>query len=257
MDIQGKAAVVTGASRGVGRATALVLADGGCSVLVNYSSSKDAAEAVAEEVRAKGVQSIAFQADVADDAACRTMIDAAYKEFGRLDILVNNAGTTEFVRHDDLEGATSEMWDRILGVNLKGPFQCIRAAHNYLKDSGSAEVVNVSSVAGVAGTGSSVPYCASKGGLINLGTTMARALGPEIRVNTVAPGFIEGDWLQAGLGENYDKAKAAIEAKAVLHKVCKAEDVAAAIMAFITGSDMVTGQTIVCDGGALIGPKLR
>jgi NAD(P)-dependent dehydrogenase (short-subunit alcohol dehydrogenase family) len=255
MEIQGKAAVVTGASRGVGKATALALAARGCDVLVNYSSSKTQAEEVAAEVEAAGVKALAFQADVADDAACRAMMDAAQDAFGRLDILVNNAGTTSFVKHDDLEGATTEVWNRIMGVNLMGPFQCIRAASNYLKASGNAEIVNVSSVAGVAGVGSSVPYCASKAALINLGTTMARALGPEVRVNTVAPGFIEGEWLKAGFGDRYEKVKAGNEAKAVLGKVCQPEDVAAAILAFIEGSDLVTGQTVVCDGGMLIGPK--
>ena len=256
MEIKGKAAVVTGASRGVGKATALALAQQGCDVLVNYSRSKAEAEEVAEAVEAAGVKALAFQADVADDAACQAMMDAAHKTFGRLDILVNNAGTTSFVKHDDLEGATAEIWDRIMGVNLMGPFHCIRAASKYLKEAGSAEIVNISSVAGVAGVGSSVPYCASKAALISLGTTMARALGPEIRVNTVAPGFIEGEWLKAGFGDRYDKVKAANEAKAVLGKVCQPEDVAAAILAFIQGSDLVTGQTVVCDGGMLIGPKL-
>lgn len=256
MDIQGKAAVVTGASRGVGRSTALQLARGGCSVLVNYSSSKDEAEAVVEEVRAIGAKCIPYQANVADDAACRAMIDAAAAEFGRLDILVNNAGTTKFIAHSDLEGVTDEVWDTILGVNLRGPFQCIRAAYPHMQKAGHGEVVNVSSVAGVAGTGSSVPYCASKAGLINLTTTMARALGPVVRVNSVAPGFITGDWLKAGLGDRYEPIKKAIEERAVLGKVCGPDDVADAILAFITGSDLVTAQTVVCDGGALVGPKI-
>jgi len=256
MDISGKAAVVTGGSRGVGRATALALAERGCSVLLSSSSSKEAAEEVAGLVEAKGVKAVAFQGDVADDAACRKMMDTANDAFGRLDVLVNNAGTTEFVAHGDLEGATDEIWDRILAVNLKGPFQCIRAAEKYLRAAGTAHVVNIASVAGVAGTGSSVPYCASKGALINLGTTMARALGPEIRVNTVSPGFIEGEWLKTGMGEKYEIVKAGMEKKAVLNAVSKPEDVAAAILAFITGSDLVTGQNVVCDGGGLIGPRL-
>jgi 3-oxoacyl-[acyl-carrier protein] reductase len=256
MNLTDKAAVVTGSSRGAGRATALALAKQGCHVLINYSSSHDAAEQVVEEVKALGVNSLAFKANVANDSECRAMIEAAYQAFGRLDVLVNNAGTTEFIAHDDLEGATGDIWDTILGVNLKGPFQCIRAAEKYLRESGDAAIVNVASVAGVAGTGSSVPYCASKAGLINLGVTMARALGPEIRVNTVSPGFIAGEWLKAGLGDAYDKRKAGIEHRATLGKVSEPEDVADAILCFITGSALVTGQNIVCDGGMLLGPKL-
>ena len=256
MILAGKAAVVTGSSRGAGRATALALAKQGCNVLVNYSSSREAAEQVVAEIKSLGVKSLPFQANVANDDDCRTMMDTAYQAFGRLDILVNNAGTTEFIRHSDLEKATDEIWDNILAVNLKGPFQCIRAAEKYLKESGDGSIVNVASVAGVAGTGSSVPYCASKAALINLGLTMARALGPEIRVNTVSPGFIEGEWLKAGFGDKYDVIKSNNEKKAVLGKVSQPEDVADAILCFITGSKLVTGQNIVCDGGALIRPKL-
>lgn len=255
MKIDGKAAVVTGASRGVGRATALMLAEGGCSVVVNYSRSKEEAEGVVEEVRALGVKAIPFQADVADDAGCRAMMDAAVNEFGSLQVLVNNAGTTQFIPHSQLDMVTDEVWDRILGVNLKGPFQCIRAARPHMEAAGEGEIVNVSSVAGVAGLGSCIPYAASKGGLNNLTITLARVMAPTVRLNTVAPGFIEGEWLKQGLGPAYEPAKKSSEGRAVLGKVCAPADVAAAILAFITGSDLVTGQVLVCDGGMLIGPK--
>ena len=255
MTIKGKAAVITGASRGVGRATALALARGGCHVAVNYSRSRDEAEQTAAAARKLGVNAICVLADVADDVACRAMIDTAAKEFGRLDILVNNAGTTEFIPHANLDDVTDAHWDRIFGVNLKGPFQCIRAARKYLEASGNGLVVNVTSVAGIAGTGSSVPYCASKAALINMTISLARALGPTIRVNSVAPGFIAGEWLQKGLGADYEAAKGAREKLNVLGKVCEPEDIAAAILSIITGSDLVTGQTLVCDGGMLVGPK--
>lgn len=256
MNLQGKAAVITGSSRGAGRATALALAKQGCNVLINYSSSEDAANEVVTAAKALGVEAVAFRANVANDADCRAMIATAVDAFGRLDILINNAGTTEFVAHGNLEGATDDIWDRILAVNLKGPFQCIRAAEAHLRETGDANIVNIASVAGVAGIGSSVPYCASKAALINLGVTMARALGPEIRVNTVSPGFIEGEWLKAGFGDRYDVIKANNEQKAVLNKVCQPEDVADAVLAFITGSKLITGQNVVCDGGMLIGPRL-
>ena len=256
MKIQGKAAVVTGASRGVGRATAIQLAQQGCAVMVNYSSSKDEAEGVVAEIRKAGGTAIPFQANVAEDSQCRAMIDAAAKEFGRLDILVNNAGTTRFIAYSDLQCVTDEAWESIIGINLRGPFQCIRAAAPLMRKAGEGEIVNVASVAGVAAMGSSVPYCASKAALINMTVSLARALGPAIRMNAVAPGFIEGDWLRQGLGEKYELQKAAISKRAVLGKVSQPEDIADAILAFITGSDMVTGQTVVVDGGGIIGPKI-
>ena len=256
MNLQGKAAVVTGASRGVGRATALDLARRGCAVLINYSRSKDEAEAVADEVRQTGAQAELFQGDVADDTACRGMMDAAAKAFGRLDVLVNNAGTTAFIPHSDMEKVTGEVWERLMQVNVVGPFQCVRAARPHMEKAGAGEVVNIASVAGVAAMGSSIPYCASKAALLNMTVSLARTLGPRIRVNAVAPGAIHGEWLQKGLGERYEKFMKLQEERAVLNAVCTPEDVSAAILAFIEGSDMVTGQTVVVDGGMLIGPKV-
>ena len=255
MNIKGKAAVVTGASRGVGQATALALARGGCNVAINYRRSRETAEQTASAARALGVRAICVPADVADDAACRAMMDQAAREFGRLDILVNNAGTTEFIPHGNLEDVLDSHWERILGVNLKGPFQCVRAARQYLEASGNGVVINVTSVAGIAATGSSIPYCASKAALINMTVSLARALAPTIRVNSVAPGFIAGEWLQKGLGAEYENVKQAREKLNVLGKVCEPDDIAAAILSLITGSDLITGQTLVCDGGMLVGPK--
>ena len=255
MNLTGKAAVVTGASRGVGRATALALAKDGCSVLINYSRSREEAERTAEEVRALGAKAIRLPGDVAEDRACREMMDTAARSFGRLDILVNNAGTTKFIPHGNLDDVRDEDWNRILGVNLKGPFQCVRAARKYLESSGEGVVINVSSIAGMIGTGSSIPYCASKAGLINMTISLARALAPKIRVNSVAPGFIAGHWTQEGLGRDYEAVKQRTEERSALGKVCQPEDVAVAILSLITGSKLITGQTIACEGGVLIGPK--
>lgn len=257
MNITGKVAVVTGASRGVGQATALALAKLGCSVAINYCRSHEAAENTAQQARTLGVNAACFAGDVADDRSCRKMIDDVVQKFGQLDILVNNAGTTQFIRHENLEEVQEAHWDRIIGVNLKGPFQCARAARKHLEASGDGVIINVASIAGITGTGSSIPYCASKAALINLTISLARVLAPKIRVNAVAPGFIEGHWLQQGLGENYQAIKQAAEQRAVLGKVCRPEDVAAAILSLITGPSMITGQTIVCDGGFLLGPKVE
>jgi 3-oxoacyl-[acyl-carrier protein] reductase len=252
MKIDGKVAVVTGASRGVGRAVAVMLAQGGCSVVVNYARDSEGAEKTAAEVRAQGARAVCVRGDVAIDTECRRLMGEAVAQLGRLDILVNNAGTTRFIPHDDLEAVKDEDWESILGVNLKGPFQCVRAARPHLEASGGGVIVNTTSVAGIAGTGSSIPYCCSKAALINLTISLARVLGPRIRVNSVAPGFIAGEWLQQGLGPGYEAAREARARASVLGKVCQPEDVAAAILSLITGSDLVTGQTIVCDGGFLI-----
>jgi 3-oxoacyl-[acyl-carrier protein] reductase len=249
MKLEGKAAIVTGAGTGVGRATARMLALQGCSVLVNYSRSKDAAEQVSGELRALGVKSIAHRADVANDADCRTMVATAVSMFGRLDVLVNNAGTTRFINHADLDAVTGDDWDTILGVNLRGPFQCARAARSALEAHGQGNIVNVSSTAGLRAVGSSIPYCASKGALNTLTLALARTLAPKIRVNAVAPGFIAGDWLQQGLGDAYEKMKKFSESRAVLGRVCEPDDVAAAILSFITGSQLVTGQILPVEGG--------
>ena len=252
MQVEGKSAIVTGGGTGVGRATALQLARLGCSILVNYSRSDRDAEQTAAEAAALGVKAVACRADVADDAAVRAMTDTALKEFGRLDVLVNNAGTTSFVNHADLEKVSEEDWDRILAVNVKGTFFCTRAAAPALKDSGDGEVVNVSSVAGVAATGSSIPYCASKAAVNNMTIALARVLAPEVRVNAVAPGAIQGRWLKGGWGEAYDQVMDGIAAQVPLKATCTPEDVADAIVGLITGSDLVTGQVLVCDGGMLI-----
>ena len=253
MELAGKAAVVTGGGTGVGRSTALELAKRGCSVLINYSRSKDDAEKTAADVSALGVKGLAVKADVADDVACRQMIDVAVNEFGRLDVLVNNAGTTSFIKHDDLEAVHLEDWMRILSVNLIGAFQCSRAARAALQASGNGEIVNVSSVAGVAGTGSSIPYCASKAALNNMTVTLARVFAPTVRVNAVAPGFISTRWLQNGLGEaGYQEKLQQVRETSILGQVLTPEDVAATILGIVTGSDLLTGQVVVLDGGMLI-----
>lgn len=249
MELQGKSAIVTGAGTGVGRATALALAAAGCDVAVNYSRSKDAAEEVAAAAADAGVRSIAVQADVSNDDDCRRLVAVAVEEFGRLDVLVNNAGTTSFIPHDDLEAVTAETWETIMGVNLIGPFQMTRAAALALKEDGGGQVVNISSVAGVYATGSSIPYCASKAGLNNLTVSLARVLGPEVQVNAVCPGFIDGSWLQQGFGDAFEGIKQVYVGKSLLDAVSTPEDIKDAIFGFLLGSKLTTGETLVVDGG--------
>ncbi len=256
MKLAGKVAIVTGSSRGVGKETALKIARAQGTVVINYRQSAGEAAEVVEAVRQLGAQVHCIQADVSSEADCQRLVRETVDAFGRLDVLVNNAATTDFLPFSDLDQLTDEHWDRILQTNVKGAFYCIRAAKPFLEQApGGGEIVNVSSVAGMIGSGSSIAYCASKAALISLTVSCARALAPTIRVNSVAPGFIADDWTQKGLGQNYDPAKTGHEQRAVLGKVCVPEDVADAIVGLIEGSDMVTGQTLVCDGGMTIGPR--
>ncbi len=250
-NLQGKAAVVTGSSSGVGAATAKLLASLGCNVLVNYNSNSDGGEAVAEECRAAGVDALVFGGSVVEDANCVAMAEAACERWGRIDILVNNAGTTKFVAHDDLGGLDGGDFQNICGVNLIGPYQMIRAVRPAMEsgDEGG-NIVNVASTAGIDGIGSSIAYAASKGALVTMGLSLARALGPKIRVNTVCPGFIQGDWLRKGLGDKAYEATLDRQLKNTpLHRTATAESVAEAILQFITGSPAITGQTLIVDGG--------
>jgi 3-oxoacyl-[acyl-carrier protein] reductase len=249
MELSGRAAIVTGAGTGVGRATALALAAAGCDVAVNYSRSKDAAEEVAALAAEAGARSIAVQADVSNDDDCRRLVAETLDAFGRLDVLVNNAGTTSFIPHDDLEAVTAETWESILGVNLIGPFQMTRAAALALKEDGGGHVVNISSVAGVYATGSSIPYCASKAGLNNLTVSLARVLGPEVQVNAVCPGFIDGSWLQQGFGDAFEAIKQVYVDKSLLDAVSTPEDIKDAVFGFLLGSRLTTGELLVVDGG--------
>jgi len=252
MELDGRAAIVTGGGTGVGRATAIRLARQGCAVLVNYSRSREGAEATAAECEREGVKALACRADVSQDEDCRAMVAAAERAFGRLDVLVNNAGQTKFVAHDDLEGLTPEDWQQILGVNLVGPFLCSRAARPLLEAGEGGEIVMTSSVAGLVGMGSSIAYCASKAGLNNLTVTLARALAPKIRVNAIAPGFIDGEWLREGFGEAYEKIRDSFVEKAPLRRVATPETVADGILAILTGPDLTTGHVVPHEGGAIL-----
>jgi 3-oxoacyl-[acyl-carrier protein] reductase len=248
-----KAAIITGGGTGVGRATVLALARLGYATLVNYSRSQEEAEATCREADALGPPSLAFRADVADDAQCRAMVAAAADRFGRCDVLVNNAGITRFINMPDLEEVSDDDWRRIMAVNVLGPFHCARAVKNLMLAGGGGQIINVSSIAAMTGRGSSIPYVASKAALNTLTMSLARTLAPRIRVNAVAPGFITGRWLEQGYGDSYDMVRRAVEKKNPLGRVCDPDDVAAAIVGLVTGSTMITGQILVVDGGSLLG----
>lgn len=257
--LKGKVAIVTGSSSGIGAAAVRMLADRGCNVVINYSRSEGPAEAVAEECRAKGVEAIAVKANVGDDADCRRLVQAAIDKWGRLDCLVNNAGTTKFVAHDDLDGLDADDFLEIYRINVVGGYQMIRAARPHMKASGDGSVVNVSSIAGVMGTGSCVAYAASKGAVNTMTLSLARALGPEIRVNTVCPGFVQGSWLRDGMGaERYDQTKKHLEDSTALRRAGGPEHMAEAILMFLESGSHITGEFLLADGGMhLAGAPLR
>ena len=247
-----KVAIVTGGGTGVGRSTSLALAKQGYDVVVNYSRSREDAEQTAKDVESCGVKSLAILADVADDMACRAMVAKTVDSWGRLDVLVNNAGTTKFIPFEKLDLVTDEAWEWLFKVNVVGAFHCARAARDPMIKSGGGVIINVSSVAAQLGQGSSIPYCCTKAAVDNLTVSLARTFAPAIRVNGVAPGFITGRWLKGGLGDNYERAKQAFERSLPLGRVCDPDDVAACIMSLITGSSLVTGQTLTVDSGMTI-----
>lgn len=257
MDVAGKTAVITGGGTGVGRATALQLAKLGCHVVVNYSRSKDEAEETAAEARQSGVDALAVRANVANDADCRRLLDEAAERMGGVDILVNSAGTTRFIGARDLDAVDEAVWSEIMSVNVQGAFQCMRAAFPWMEQRGAGEIVSVSSVAAFTGAGSSIPYSVSKAALNCLTVSMAKTLAPKVRVNAVAPGFITGRWLEQGLGERYEMVRDAQAKGNPLGRVCDPQDVAEAILSLVTGSDLVTGQVLAVDGGALIADRSR
>ncbi len=255
MDLTGTVGLVTGSGSwgGAGRAMAVRLAQRGArGVVINYSRNSEAAQNVAHEVEKYGSEALIVQADVSQDHDVIAMIHQSIKVFGQLDVLINNAAWTARVRFNDLEGLTEDIWDRTLGVNLKGTFFCIRAAEPFLSRSRVGAVINTSSIAGLRAVGSSsVAYAASKAGLMNMTQTLARGLAPKIRVNAVAPGFIDGQWMKSedtGLGERYDTTLEKISQKIPLKRVARPEDVADAAFALID-AEFVTGQTLIVDGG--------
>jgi ketoreductase RED2 len=240
VSLEGKVAIVTGSSSGIGAAVARSLARAGAFVTVNSSRSVAAGQAVADSLP----RAIYVQADVGDEAACEALVAATLAEFGRLDVLINNVGTTQVIPHADLAAATDEIWQRILAVNVLGTWHMTRASVPALRESGDGAVVNVTSVAGLRPSGSSIPYAVSKAGVNHLTLLLAKVLGPQIRVNAVAPGLVDTPWTA-----DWDPAiRERIAARAPLRRPARPEDVAEAVMGLILAR-FVTGQVLTVDGG--------
>jgi 3-oxoacyl-[acyl-carrier protein] reductase len=248
--LNGKVAIVTGSATGIGAATAQKLAESGCNVVVNYTKSEKEARKTVAACKACGVETILCRADVSADEDCRRMVDEAITAWGKIDALVNNAGTSKFVDHKDLEGLDKEDFLRIYSVNVVGPYQMVRAVTPHMKNAGRGAIVNVASTAAITAIGSSIAYAASKGALVTMTLSLARNLGPEIRVNAVCPGFVQSRWLKGGLGmERYEATKAYLEDQSPLGVTATPDTVADAILYFIAGAGITTGETLILDGG--------
>jgi 3-oxoacyl-[acyl-carrier protein] reductase len=242
------AALVTGASSGIGRAAAVALAAAGFDVAINYSRSEDGARETARLAEAKGARTMTFRADVSDDALVRGMLAAVQATFGRLDALVNNAGTTTNVAPKDLDALTVEEWDRVFAVNVRSVFQVTRAAVPLLR-AAKGSIVNTASIVGLRPGPQPLPYAASKAAVVSLTKLLALNLGPDIRVNAVAPGWMEGDWMERMLGERYDDLMGRRARATPLKRIITADDVAEVIVNLLVSNKMVNGEVVVIDGG--------
>ncbi|HYY61712.1 MAG TPA: SDR family oxidoreductase [Burkholderiales bacterium] len=243
-----KAALVTGAATGIGRSAVLALARAGYDVAVNYGSSEAAARETAKQAEALGAKTLVIKCDVADEPGVRAMLNQVKERFGRLDVLINNAGTTASWKPKDLETLSLEEWDRVFAVNVRGLFQVTRAAVPLLKEAKGC-VVNTASIVGLRPGPQPLPYAASKAAVVNLTKTLAWNLGPEIRVNAVAPGWMEGEWMKRMLKDKYDELMGKRGKATPLKRVVTADDVAETMMSLIQSNRFVTGEVIVIDGG--------
>jgi len=248
-ELSGRVALVTGGATGIGRSVCARLAESGVgTVIVNYAHSLADAESLVDELRASGTTARAIQGDVSDLESVRGMFEEVEAIAGRLDYLVNNAGTTRLIPFDDLDAATPEVWARLLDTNLLGTFWCSRAARRMLCESRGA-IVNIASIAGMRGVGSSIPYGATKAGVIQLTRSLAVALAPEIRVNAISAGTVRSGWHEKLVGAESAATKAAAEAPTIpLRRLATPEDIAAAVVSVLM-LDFVTGENLLVDGG--------
>jgi len=244
MKLRERVALVTGGGTGIGRAIAELFAAEGAKVAVNYSRSREAAEEVVAGIRSAGGTAIAIGSDVGKQAEASAMVERVAGEFGGLDLLVNNAGWSTRIPHDQLDSLTDEIWDRTFNTNLRGAFYCVRAAVPSLRKREGASVLNIASVAGMTGMGSSIAYAASKGAMITMTKSLARALAPAIRVNAIAPGFVRtrfANWPASAFDQG--------EAMTPLKRLATVEEIAALALHLTADAKSVTGETIVVDGG--------
>jgi len=247
--MKGGVAIVTGGATGIGAAVVRQLVAREVRCVINYASSRDEAEALAAEL---GDAVIAVQADIVEDDACRSLAAAAVTAFGRLDFLVNNAGRTKFANHEDLEALQADDFIDIYRLNTIAPFQMIRACTAAMREGSMGAVVNIASVAGVFGHGSSVAYAASKGALITMTKSLARALAPAIRVNAVAPGYVGTGWFEKRLGsEAFGRLNERIAAATPMAMAAGPDDIAGPVVMLLDpATRAITGEVMLIDAGA-------
>jgi 3-oxoacyl-[acyl-carrier protein] reductase len=245
MDFAQKVAIVTGGGTGIGRSISTRLAAAGALVVVNYSRSADEASATVGEIEAAGGKAVAIQADVADAAQTKALVSQTLERFGRLDIVVNNAGTTVFVPFSDLDGIDEDDWDRVMAVNVKGPWLLAKAAAKALRADGGGAIVTISSVAGLRPGGSSLAYSVSKAAMIHLTKGLAVALAPDVRVNSIAPGFVNTRWHD----NSSDEKKRQIAEASPLKSMVEPDSIATAALECLR-NDHMTGQVIAIDSGS-------
>ena len=258
MKIDGGVFIVTGSATGLGAAVARRLSSKGGKLVINYTKSEAEARATVEDCEGLGGEALLCRADVSDDHDCRRMASTAMERFGRIDGLVNNAAQSKIAPHADLEALTSDDFLRIFAVNVVGPYQMVRAVTPHMKAQGKGSIVNISSVSGMTGSGSSIAYAVSKGALNTMTLSLARALAPEIRVNAVCPGVMQTRWWRDGLGE--DRYQSFIENYAQTAPLKAAGDpeiVADPVVWLLEGAEHVTGETIMVDSGTHLGSSPR
>lgn len=243
MDLMNKVALVTGGATGIGRATSLALAKRGASVIVNYSHSETDARETVQQIIQTGGQAIALQADVSRDGEVRAMVKQAAARYGTIDLLVNNASITRHIPMNDLDAATEDVWNELFDVNVKGMFHCARAVAPYMKEHGQGAIVNLGSIAGQTGLGSSLPYAVSKAAVHGLTKSLARALAPDIRVNCVVPGAVATRWWEGREAQMH-----ALAPHLPLQRISSPEDIASMICAVLE-QEALTGQVITVDCG--------
>jgi 3-oxoacyl-[acyl-carrier protein] reductase len=244
MKLKDRVAVVTGGGTGIGRGISAAFGREGAQVVVNYNKSRDAAEETVAEICSAGGSAVALASDVSSDAEARAMMDDVVRRFGRLDVLVNNAGWSTRIPHERLEDLTDEIWNKTLDTNLRGAFYCMRAAAPWLRKQPGSAIINVASVAGLTGSGSSIAYAASKGGLLTMTKSFARVLAPDVRVNAIAPGFVRtrfANWPSAAFDDG--------EAITPMGKLPTPGEIGAMAVYLAADATATTGETVVVDGG--------
>ncbi|WP_065409517.1 SDR family NAD(P)-dependent oxidoreductase [Pseudobacillus wudalianchiensis] len=246
MKLVNKSIIITGAGTGIGKATALKLASEGAKVVIHYHQSAYDAEEVVRKIKEQGGEAFSFKANVANEEEVIKMVAKTVEVYGAIDGLVNNASITAHIFMDDLDSVTDQVWNKLFDVNVKGMFYCVKAVVPHMRQQGSGVIINMGSVAGVTGIGSSIPYAATKSAIHTMTRSLAIALAPEIRVNAIAPGAVDTKWWNGNEEKMYHLA-----GNLPLKRISTPEDIAESIVFQMT-QNSVTGQTFIVDNGQIL-----